>query len=104
MTADNATPDSMPKRRYGRCDDRPSLTLVMRNLRKTRGMTQAELAETAGVPRTTISALETNDRALNVETLLRVLRALKAEFVIEDRTEPLDGFDEDEYLRSLGLM
>jgi transcriptional regulator with XRE-family HTH domain len=44
--------------------------------RKLRGLTQAQLAERAGVSRGTLTRLEGGDGGVSVENLLRILRAL----------------------------
>ncbi len=44
--------------------------------RKLRGLTQAQLADRAGVSRDTLSRLESGTGGVGLETLLRVLRAL----------------------------
>jgi transcriptional regulator with XRE-family HTH domain len=44
--------------------------------RKLRGLTQAQLADRAGVSRDTLVRLEGGDGGVSVEKLLRVLRAL----------------------------
>ncbi|HEY7952414.1 MAG TPA: helix-turn-helix transcriptional regulator [Solirubrobacteraceae bacterium] len=44
--------------------------------RKLRGLTQAQLADRAGVSRDTLVRLEGGDGGVSVENLLRVLRAL----------------------------
>ncbi len=44
--------------------------------RKLRGLTQAQLADRAGVSRDTLTRLESGAGGVGLETLLRVLRAL----------------------------
>lgn len=44
--------------------------------RKLRGLTQAQLADRAGVSRDTVVRLERGDGGVGIETLLRTLRAL----------------------------
>ena len=44
----------------------------LRELRKKRGFTQAELAERLGVPQTTYSSWETETCQMNYETLIRL--------------------------------
>src|ERR1700749_4383230 len=44
--------------------------------RKLRGLTQAQLADRAGVSRDTLSRLESGTGGVGLETLLRVLRGL----------------------------
>lgn len=61
----------------------PAITRAMRSLaedlvtwRKLRGLTQAQLADRAGVSRDTVARLEGGTGGVGLETLLRVLRAL----------------------------
>jgi transcriptional regulator with XRE-family HTH domain len=61
----------------------PGVARAMRGLaedlvtwRKLRGLTQAQLADRAGVSRDTLSRLESGAGGVGLETLLRVLRAL----------------------------
>jgi transcriptional regulator with XRE-family HTH domain len=44
--------------------------------RKLRGLTQAQLADRAGISRDTLTRLERGTGGIGLETLLRVLRAL----------------------------
>lgn len=44
--------------------------------RKLRGLTQAQLADRAGISRPTVRRLETGDGAISLENTLRILRAL----------------------------
>lgn len=44
--------------------------------RKLRGLTQAQVAERAGISRPAVVRLESGDGNVSLETLLRVLRAL----------------------------
>lgn len=48
----------------------------VRELRKKRGLTQVEFSELCGVPQSRISAIENGSRVPNVETVLRLARAL----------------------------
>ncbi|MBI3661694.1 MAG: helix-turn-helix transcriptional regulator [Acidobacteria bacterium] len=49
----------------------------LRKLRETRGLTQEELAERAGVHRTYVSLLERNKKSPTLDVLFRVCRALR---------------------------
>lgn len=48
----------------------------VRELRRKRGLTQVEFSERCGVPQSRISAIENGSRVPNVETVLRLARAL----------------------------
>lgn len=60
--------------------------------RKLRGLTQAQLADRAGVHRDTISRLERGDGGVSLENVLRVLRGLG---VIDSVTRSLDPYESD---------
>ncbi|HEV7493180.1 helix-turn-helix transcriptional regulator [Baekduia sp.] len=82
-------PHSVP-RQIGR-----SLRQVANDLttwRKLRGLTQAQLADRAGVHRDTISRLERGDGGVSLENVLRVLRGLG---IIEGATRALDPYESD---------
>ena len=48
----------------------------VREIRNKRGLTQVELAERCGVPQSRISAIENGSRVPNIETVLRLAKAL----------------------------
>jgi transcriptional regulator with XRE-family HTH domain len=48
----------------------------VRELRKKRGLTQVEFAALCGVPQSRISTIENGSRVPNVETVIRLARAL----------------------------
>lgn len=60
--------------------------------RKLRGLTQAQLADRAGVSRETLSRLENGDGGVSVENLLRVLRALG---VLDRLPRAIDPYETD---------
>jgi transcriptional regulator with XRE-family HTH domain len=60
--------------------------------RKLRGLTQAQLADRAGVSRDTIMRLERGDGGVGIETLLRALRALG---VLDGLVRALDPYETD---------
>ena len=60
--------------------------------RKLRGLTQAQLADRAGVSRDTLSRLESGTGGVGLETLLRVLRALG---LLDSLTEAFDPHRSD---------
>ncbi|WP_427309678.1 helix-turn-helix domain-containing protein [Cupriavidus sp. H39] len=55
---------------------------ILQGFRKSRGMTQAMMAEHLGVKQQTYAELEANPAAASVERLLRVLRVLGVELVL----------------------
>jgi transcriptional regulator with XRE-family HTH domain len=60
--------------------------------RKLRGLTQAQLADRAGIGRATLARFEQGDGGISLESLLRVLRALG---VLENLTRALDPYESD---------
>jgi transcriptional regulator with XRE-family HTH domain len=58
--------------------------------RKLRGLTQAQLADRAGVSRDTIVRLEGADGGVSSENLLRVLRALGVMDVLHPALDPYE--------------
>lgn len=50
---------------------------ALRERRKELGLTQEELAEQTGLPRPTISKIESGNRNIRVENLIKLTRALK---------------------------
>jgi transcriptional regulator with XRE-family HTH domain len=60
--------------------------------RKLRGLTQAQLADRAGIGRATLARFEQGDGGISLESLLRVLRALG---ILENLTRALDPYESD---------
>lgn len=60
--------------------------------RKLRGLTQAQVADRAGISRETVGRLENGDGGVSVENLLRVLRALG---VLDSLPRALDPYESD---------
>lgn len=60
--------------------------------RKLRGLTQAQVAERAGVGRMTVHRLEAGDPGVSLETFLRVLRAVGA---LDQVAGSLDPYNSD---------
>ena len=77
----------------------PSIRRALRDVaddasvwRKLRGLTQAQLADRAGVSRDTVVRLEGGDGGVSIENLLRVLRALG---VLDSIVTALDPYATD---------
>jgi transcriptional regulator with XRE-family HTH domain len=60
--------------------------------RKLRGLTQAQLADRAGVSLATVARLEGGDGNVTLDSLLRILRALG---ILESLDKALDPFESD---------
>lgn len=59
--------------------------------RRLRGLTQAQLAERAGVSRGVARRLEAGDGGVSVENMLRILRALGIAHLVTDALDPLNS-------------
>ena len=59
----------------------------IRNARKKRGWSQAQLGEKAGMKQATVSVIETGSPKARLDTILAALAALDLEFLIQDRTK-----------------
>ncbi len=57
--------------------------------RRLRGLTQAQLAERAGVSRGVARRLESGDGGVSLENVLRILRALGLTELLTDALDPL---------------
>jgi transcriptional regulator with XRE-family HTH domain len=60
--------------------------------RKLRGLTQAQLADRAGIGRATLARFEQGEGGISLESLLRMLRALG---ILENLTRALDPYESD---------
>ncbi len=60
------------------------LSTHLRSLRKSRGLSQAELGSRLGVGQTRVARIEGNPTAVSVEQLLEVLGALGVRLVLRD--------------------
>lgn len=60
------------------------LQQLLKSLRKSRNMTQAELAQRLGVVQSRIADIERNPGTVSVEQLLQVLAILGAQMVVRD--------------------
>jgi transcriptional regulator with XRE-family HTH domain len=68
------------------------LAADIQSWRKLRGLTQAQLADRAGVGRDTVIRLEKGDGAVRVEILLRILYALG---ILDGLAPALDPYETD---------
>ena len=73
---------------WGATVTRPQLGNALRRVREARAIAQVDLADAAGVQRSTISAVENSQRSINVETLMRICDALDIEICLRDRQTP----------------
>jgi transcriptional regulator, XRE family len=68
---------------------------LLRNARKAKGLTQAELASRAGVWQRTISNIETSASGAKLDTVFDLLAALDLELHIAPRSKMKPGDLED---------
>ena len=60
--------------------------------RRLRGLTQAQLADRAGISRSTLERLEHGDGGVAIENMMRVLRALG---ILDSLTRAIDPYESD---------
>lgn len=63
------------------------LPAMLRGLRQSAGLTQAQLAERLGISQQSYARIEARPAAASVERLSKLLRALDAELVIHTRDD-----------------
>jgi len=63
-----------------------SLGRILRDARRERGFTQMELATQTGMAQPTISKIERGAEQTSLDSILRLLAALKLEFVVRERS------------------
>lgn len=68
---------------------------VLRNARRAKGLTQAQLASRAGVWQRTVSNIETSASGAKLDTVFHLLAALDLEFRIVPRSKMKPGDLED---------
>jgi transcriptional regulator with XRE-family HTH domain len=83
--ASRPTPPAIRRATRGLAED-------MASWRKLRGLTQAQLADRAGIGRATLARFEQGDGGISLEGLLRVLRALG---ILDNLTRALDPYESD---------
>ncbi len=81
------------------------LGAALRDAREDAGLTQAQLADQAGVSRRWLSTVELGSRqGIEVGGVLKVLTALGLELMIRPVSVPAQEGAETGHLRSLGLL
>ncbi len=63
-------------------DDMKNLSQILRQERKSKGLTQEKLAEQVDVSLTTIQSIEQLRTSMSLELLLTILKALKIKLVV----------------------
>jgi len=64
-----------------------SLGISIREQRKAKGLTQADLAQRAGLRQATISGVEKGVHSIRLENLLNILRILNLELSLQARSQ-----------------
>jgi HTH-type transcriptional regulator/antitoxin HipB len=64
------------------------LGVVLRDVRREKGLTQAQLGELLGLTQTTVSNAERGTRNLQLKTILALFAALDLEFVAQQKVTP----------------
>jgi HTH-type transcriptional regulator/antitoxin HipB len=74
---------------------------VLRDIRKSRGLTQKDISEEVGLIQATISSFETSPERTKLDTLFKLLAALDLKLYVVDRKVDLhtekadDGWDQE---------
>ncbi|MBI3345806.1 MAG: helix-turn-helix transcriptional regulator [Burkholderiales bacterium] len=77
----------------------------LRSLRKSRGLTQSDLARRLGVGQSRVADIEANPGAVSVDQLLQVLAVLNAQLVVRDaHTLPMDAAGSDPRKRKTSTL
>lgn len=71
---------------------------IIRRARKSKGMSQAELGDLAGLRQSTVSLIESGESDVKLDTLLAILQTLNLEFRIVPRSS---GAEQDSDLEAL---
>lgn len=75
--------DSVPWREaFPEHEDRPAYSVALKSFREMRGLTQAALAEAAGIPQGHISAMERGKMTIGKERAKRLAKALDAGYKV----------------------
>jgi len=67
-----------------------SLGLILRSVRKNKGLTQTEAGKSVGLDQTTLSNIERGASNVRIDTLFRLLAALDMEMIIRPRDKTSD--------------
>jgi len=72
-----------------------SLGRALRDARLAKKLTQGQLAERAGTTQPTVSSIERGISSVSLDTLLRILAALRLELILQSRgQEPSNARDD----------
>jgi len=70
---------------------------LLKDARKTRGLTQEEAGRTVGLNQTMISRVENGRHALRIDTLFKLLAALELELWIQPRKDAISNVGDAEW-------
>lgn len=67
-----------------------SLGLILRSVRKMKGLSQTEAGKSVGIDQTTMSKIEGGESNTRIDTLFRLLAALDMEMIVRPRDKTPD--------------
>ena len=67
-----------------------SLGHILRSVRKTKGLSQAEAGRSVGIDQPTLSKIERGETNVRIDTLFRLLAALDMEMIVRPRVRVSD--------------
>lgn len=74
-----------------------NLGYLLKDARKSRGLTQGEAAHAVGLDQTAISRVETGRHVLRVDTLFKLLAALDYELLLQPRQHGASNRKDDQW-------
>jgi HTH-type transcriptional regulator / antitoxin HipB len=74
-----------------------NLGYLLKDARKSRGLTQGEAARAVGLDQTAISRIETGRHVLRLDTLFKLLAALDYELLLQPRQHGTDSMKGDQW-------
>ncbi|ORJ62484.1 helix-turn-helix domain-containing protein [Geothermobacter hydrogeniphilus] len=72
-----------------------SLGIILKSVRKSKGLNQTETGKLVGVDQTTISKIERGESNARIDTLFRILAALDMELIVRPREKTSDMSEGD---------
>jgi len=68
-----------------------SLGIILKSVRKSKGLNQTEAGKLVGIDQTTISKIERGESNARIDTLFRILAALDMELIVSPREKSDTG-------------
>lgn len=72
-----------------------SLGIILRSVRKSKGLNQTEAGKVVGVDQTTLSKIERGESNARIDTLFRILAALDMELIVRPREKAAETDEGD---------